>query len=149
MVMMQTVRTTPMAPSEAGMRSLRMSHAIVRDLLVLSLLKPFDKLRLTERAIQIRKPNTRITKGNRRATIVEAEKIAILTKTVDLGELRGNETVCELSSVWKSSRNTDTFFPKIRAGSFRFRAATYRRGERLASTCSHVSAARSGSAITG
>jgi hypothetical protein len=79
---------------------------------------------------------------------MEAQRIAILAKTVDLGELRGNEIVCELSSVWKTSRNTDTFFPKIRVGFFRFRAASYRRGERLASTCSHVSADRSGSSIT-
>jgi hypothetical protein len=38
-VMMQNDRTTPMADSEAGMRSLRMSHAIVRVLLVLRLLE--------------------------------------------------------------------------------------------------------------
>jgi hypothetical protein len=39
MVMMQKLRTRPMEDSEAGMRSLRMSHAMVRVLLVLGLLE--------------------------------------------------------------------------------------------------------------
>jgi hypothetical protein len=93
-------------------------------------------------------PNTDVTKGNRRATAAEAEQIAILAKTGDLGELRGSEVVREVSCVWKSSGTTDTLFPTIRLRFFRFLAASYRRGERLASTCSHVSAARSGSSIT-
>jgi hypothetical protein len=36
--------------------------------------------------------------------------------------LRGNEIVCEVVSVWKSGRNTDTLFPKIRVGFLRFLA---------------------------
>jgi hypothetical protein len=48
------------------------------------------------------------------ATTAGAAEIAILAKTGDLGELRRNETVHEVASVWKSSRNTDTLFPKIR-----------------------------------
>jgi hypothetical protein len=42
MVMMQNVKTIPIEDSEAGMRSLRMSHAIVGVLLVLGLLKFSD-----------------------------------------------------------------------------------------------------------
>jgi hypothetical protein len=36
--------------------------------------------------------------------IVEAEKAVIFAKTGDLGELRGNEIVCEVSSVEKQSQ---------------------------------------------
>ena len=47
-----------------------------------------------------------------------ADKIAILAKTGDLRGLHGNEVAREVSSVWKSSRNTDTLFPKIHVGFF-------------------------------
>jgi hypothetical protein len=63
----------------------------------------------------MRVPDAHVTKGNRRAMIVETEKIAILAKTGDLGGLHGNELVREVPTVWKSSRNTDTLFPKIHA----------------------------------
>jgi hypothetical protein len=90
--MMQNARTTPMADSEAGMRSLRMSHARVRVLLVLSPLNLRQTV-FNHAQIHIRVRNTHVTEGNRRATIMETGKIAILAKTGDLGELHGNEIV--------------------------------------------------------
>jgi hypothetical protein len=50
----------------------------------------------------------------------EAEKIAILAKTGDLGELHANEIVRQVSSLRKSSRITDTLFPRICVDFFRF-----------------------------
>jgi hypothetical protein len=49
---------------------------------------------------------------------VVAEKIAILAKTEDLRGLDGNKVACKVSSIWKSSRNTDTLFPKMHIGFF-------------------------------
>jgi len=38
--------------------------------------------------------------------------MAILAKTGDLGVLRGEKVLRVVSRVWKSSRITDTLFPK-------------------------------------
>jgi hypothetical protein len=42
--------------------------------------------------------------------------MAILAKTGDLGRLPGEEVVRVLSSLWKRSRITDTFFPRVSVG---------------------------------
>jgi hypothetical protein len=118
MVMMQNDRTTPMADSEAGMRSLRMSHVIVRVLLVLSLLESSTSRigRYGNYRYKCLTPTyQRAIEG---PTAVVAEKIAILAKTEDLRGLDGNKVACKVSSIWKSSRNTDTLFPKMHIGFF-------------------------------
>jgi hypothetical protein len=75
----------------------------------------------------------------------EKWKIAIIAKTWDLGEVpEGNEAL-EGAEEWKSSRIPDTLFPEDCSIGF---AGAYLFAERLASTCSQVSAAWSGSSIT-